>query len=449
MSKKINRRDFLKVSAASAASMGVFGLSFPKSAFAATSNAPILIQCELIGGCDNANFSGFRNGSLYNAFLAKRTSSACNPASQIVPIDAAGTDPIGLHPSFGAPLLAAGHLSSVRLLLNQSNDPGFNDGSHQVMQKVMALGTSGSYPGSTGTFARLYEAGVPLIGFDGKGEDYACTHCSSPPLKMNTLEGFNLSGISLGYQYGGQANTDQAINVVNDLVSSTPNRTISPLEKKYRSAMASMFGAFGQAAEMLNYPTPKYSSYTKTSIAGYDGLQMYEYNLLATRFRNIAEIINYRKAKNLNEPMLFNIGVGGFDAHSDWHSINNKLMYNLGNILSVFFSDLKALGVWNRVVFYTISEFGRRIYANGSGTDHGNGFTSLIAGGKIKRGIFGDPLTASQISTLDNWPAQYDFRAVIAQLVSGHLGLNPQTTAYPNGLYDAIRGKDTNFDLFV
>jgi len=452
MAKKIDRRQFLKTGLGAAASLPVLGWAFPETASAAGFPGAILIQVELLGGCDNANFSAFRNGLLYDAFKGKRTTAASNTPAEVVPIDAAGIDPVGLHPELGGPLRSAGHLSNVRLLLNQTNDPLYNDGSHEVMQKLMAMGSVGTASGSTGTFARLYDVGIPLFGFDGRGENYTCVTCNTPPLRMDSLESFNLSGYSLYPEMGGVANTDHAVNTLTNLVNLTPNRTVGAVEKKYKDGMGAMFGAFNEVKNILQTPSPLYSSYTISDIPlfypgdTYKGDDLWWYNYWAVKFRNIAEIINYRKANT--QPLLFNIGLGSFDVHTDWTPFNASMMYRLGRILSTFFSDLKAMGVWNRTILYTTTEFGRRIYWNGSGTDHGGGFTSLIAGGRIKRGVFGDPMTVSQINSLDNWPMQYDFRAVICQLVQNHLGKDPRI-AYPGTTYDLIQNKTTNFDLFV
>lgn len=450
--KKIDRRQFLKTGLGAAASLPVLGWAFPESAMAAAYPGAILIQVELLGGCDNALMSGFRNGALYDAFVNKRTADCSNTPAEIVPIDAAGIDPIGLHPQLGVPLRNAGHLSNIRLLLNQTNDPNYNDGSHEVMQKLMAMGSVGTTNGSTGTLARLYDVGIPLYGFDGRAENYICTTCSTPPLRMDTMESFNLSGYSLYPEMGGTSNTDHAVNTLTNLVSMNPSRTMSNVEKKYKNAMNAMFGSFGDIKNMLNNPSPLYSAYTKSTIPlfypgdTYMGDDLWWYNSWAQKFRNIADIINNRKASS--QPLLFNIGLGSFDAHSEWKPFHDSMMYRLGNVLATFFSDLKAMGVWNRTVLFTTTEFGRRIYGNGSGTDHGGGFTSLIAGGRIKRGIFGDPMTANQINTLENWPSQYDFRAVICQLVQNHLGKDPRV-AYPGAVYDLIQNKTTNFDLFA
>jgi uncharacterized protein (DUF1501 family) len=76
---------------------------------------------------------------------------------------------------------------------------------------------------------------------------------------------------------------------------------------------------------------------------------------------------------------VYMVAYGGFDNHSSQVNATDtttgthaNLLQNVSDAIRIFMNDLKALGVDNRVVGMTFSEFGRRIKSNSSlGTDHG------------------------------------------------------------------------------
>ena len=68
----------------------------------------MLIQLELLGGCDPVNFSSYRRGTEYDALKQRRPANTKIDPAQVVPLDAAGNSIIGLHPMLGTPLQNAG-----------------------------------------------------------------------------------------------------------------------------------------------------------------------------------------------------------------------------------------------------------------------------------------------------------------------------------------------------
>src|SRR5206468_1323223 len=90
-----------------------------------------------------------------------------------------------------------------------------------------------------------------------------------------------------------------------------------------------------------------------------------------------------------------------------------------------FQDDLKLLGLENRVMGMTISEFGRRIKSNASfGTDHGTAAPMLLWGAGVTGGILGtNPPIADTLTGGDNVSMQYDFRSVYASVLQDWLGV--------------------------
>ncbi|MBK7635260.1 MAG: DUF1501 domain-containing protein [Saprospiraceae bacterium] len=90
-----------------------------------------------------------------------------------------------------------------------------------------------------------------------------------------------------------------------------------------------------------------------------------------------------------------------------------------------FMDDLKALGLSEKVVGMTFSEFGRQIKSNNSlGTDHGTAAPLILFGSCVNANIYGNnPQITSTIAAQEGVPMQYDFRSVYASLLIDWLGV--------------------------
>jgi uncharacterized protein (DUF1501 family) len=82
-----------------------------------------------------------------------------------------------------------------------------------------------------------------------------------------------------------------------------------------------------------------------------------------------------------------------------------------------------------------MTEFGRTNAENGNlGTDHGHGSVMWVLGGKVKGGqVHGEWTTLAPGRTFQNRDLQVttDFRAVMQDLLYGHLGLHPSRALFP------------------
>lgn len=129
---------------------------------------------------------------------------------------------------------------------------------------------------------------------------------------------------------------------------------------------------------------------------------------------------------------IYSVRLGGFDTHAAQvedgdttigrHAVNMK---TLSEAIKAFQDDLKELGLHDRVLTITTSEFGRRIDSNGSfGTDHGNGAPWFIIGKYAKPGITGNN---PDLTTDDkNVPMQYDYRQVLTSVLKDWFGADNQ-----------------------
>ncbi len=129
-------------------------------------------------------------------------------------------------------------------------------------------------------------------------------------------------------------------------------------------------------------------------------------------------------------PRIAVLSVGGWDTHADQGTLtgqfNNRLL-ELDQALGDFKTEIGA--AWSKTVAICVTEFGRTVRVNGDrGTDHGQATVSLLVGGALKAGIFGDwpGLADNQLSDGDLRPT-VDLRAVFKGLLRDHLGV-PQDT---------------------
>jgi uncharacterized protein (DUF1501 family) len=87
------------------------------------------------------------------------------------------------------------------------------------------------------------------------------------------------------------------------------------------------------------------------------------------------------------------------------------------------------------IVLATMSEFGRTAQENGNnGTDHGHGDVMFVVGGPVRGGkVYGNwpGLEKEQLYEGRDLAVTTDFRAVLSELVSGHLGTLDIAQVFP------------------
>ena len=131
---------------------------------------------------------------------------------------------------------------------------------------------------------------------------------------------------------------------------------------------------------------------------------------------------------------IFVCRLGGFDTHAGQVIESNtstglhaQLLRELSDAVAAFQNDLAGLGLEERVVGMTYSEFGRRIKANDSqGTDHGSAAPLLVFGSCIHPGFLGtNPELPEVIGDSDGVAMQFDFRDVYGSLLEDWFEVPP------------------------
>ncbi|WNG26989.1 DUF1501 domain-containing protein [Cystobacter fuscus] len=128
--------------------------------------------------------------------------------------------------------------------------------------------------------------------------------------------------------------------------------------------------------------------------------------------------------------------MGGWDTHMA-QGITTGLFAararELGEALGAFVKDLGPR--WSDVLVVVMTEFGRTVKENGSrGTDHGTGSAMLVLGGGVRGGRVVGPwkgLAPEHLLDGRDVPSLTDFRAVLSEVLEGHLGVRALASVFP------------------
>lgn len=202
------------------------------------------------------------------------------------------------------------------------------------------------------------------------------------------------------------------IDAIQDPVPNTPGgieltylRTVAKQTNRYAEAIT---GAAAKVRQQSPYPADNY---------------------LAAQLKAVAKLV----AGGL-KTKIYMVSMGGFDTHAGQVNGGNTLTGNhsallkqVSEAITAFTNDLKFLGVSNRVLGMTFSEFGRRMQSNGSlGTDHGAAQPVFLFGEAVKQGVLGkNPDMPTSTEAINNVPMQYDFRSIYSTILRDWFCLPP------------------------
>lgn len=148
-------------------------------------------------------------------------------------------------------------------------------------------------------------------------------------------------------------------------------------------------------------------------------------NSLARRMKQVASMIRHDALGK--SPFIgarfFHVRLGGFDTHTQQGALTGPqptLLQRLSQAIHALHQDLTTLGVANRTLMLTFSEFGRRVAENGSGTtagtDHGAASPLFVVGDMVNGGVYGTMPALNDLSQ-GNLKFGVDFRRVYATVI--------------------------------
>lgn len=143
---------------------------------------------------------------------------------------------------------------------------------------------------------------------------------------------------------------------------------------------------------------------------------------LGKNLRTIASLIY----SDINTKVYY-VSLGSFDTHINQEAQQTRLFKEMNDAVGAFIKDLKANNRFNDVLFFTFSEFGRRVSQNASqGTDHGTANNMFLIGGGLKeKGIIN---AMPDLGDLDDGDLKYnvDFKNVYATVLNKWLAANDE-----------------------
>jgi len=420
---KMNRRKFIKNSSLAAAApmvlnqVAVSPFVTPNmlSSFNCDTSDRALVVVFLMGGND-----GFNTLVPMNQYTKYRNyrPTIYIPQNATIQLDSSLPDDqqLGLHPTLGSikSLYEAGDAHIVQGV----GYPNANKSHFKSTDLWLSGGDGiGSNSGiNSGHFGRFLDSAFPNVVGNPSGSN-------SDPLGLQ----LGNSTVSLGYltsdnQVASANLTDQdpqgLFSVVQDIGtlphSSTPNNDygreidyIMNVERNtsiYAQRISSVFSAGSNSA---SYPN----------------------NYFANQLKTVARLI-----KGGSKTKIFLLHAYGFDTHDDQiQTTGNASVGRHAELLTRVFSginsfqqDLTQLGIADRVITTTMSEFGRKVIENGGkGTDHGTLAPMMMFGKPVKSGVSGTNL---DLDNQDNQGApsngqlQFDYRQVFTSLYQDWLG---------------------------
>lgn len=152
-------------------------------------------------------------------------------------------------------------------------------------------------------------------------------------------------------------------------------------------------------------------------------------NQIARQLQNIAKLISGGlKTK------IYILNINGFDTH-DAQVVQNDtingthagLLSILSDAIEAFQDDLNLLGIEDKVLSMTFSEFGRQIASNASyGTDHGDAAPMFLFGSCVNNSVIGsNPVISDTIVNQKGIDMEYDFRNIYASILKDWFQADP------------------------
>ncbi len=125
--------------------------------------------------------------------------------------------------------------------------------------------------------------------------------------------------------------------------------------------------------------------------------------------------------------------IQGWDHHGTENQQMQQVLRQFSSAIGAFCNDMGDR--MEDIVLVTMSEFGRTAAENGNaGTDHGHGSLMMVMGGPVQGGkIYGkwSGLEKEQLFEGRDLAVTTDYRAVLSELVRGHLGQQDLSQVFP------------------
>lgn len=382
---RIDRRDFLKIGATTAAFSACPGAAFSQgiSTLAPFSDYRALVCVFLFGGNDSFNMVVPRSNAEYNVYATSRQNLAIDQGDLLAinPLTTDGAD-YGLHPSMGGvkslfDLERLAIISNVGPLIEPTTKDQFQNNtvlmppqlfSHndQQDQWQSLKGRTQSNTGWAGRVADLIRTNVvdqqmatntSLFGnvlFQSADDTVAYVMGASGPVRF---EGFDGNVFSQEQRLAFES-------IINANYSSIYERGFAEIQQRAVAASDLVSNAIAEAPVLsTEFPASQ----------------------LGTQLHTVAQLIAVRDQLQMQRQVFF-VAAGGFDSHDNQNLDQPGLLGDISDALAAFYEATVEINAAEKVTTFTQSDFGRTLTSNGDGTDHAWGGNQLVLGGAVAGG---------------------------------------------------------------
>ena len=380
-----SRRNFLVGAGALGAASYLPGLGIIESLAQSAVDYKALVCVFLYGGNDGNNMVIPVETTAYNQYSAIRAPAGLAiPQGNVVPLNQSSGARYGLHPSL-APLAQVWDANALAVLFNagplvqpltraqyRSNAPrprslfSHYDQQEQWQSAVSQGEITIGWGGQVADRVNAVNAGASVpMNISVAGNDVFLSGQHVPQYSIPATGTFGLQG------FGSTPQTNQRYMSFQQLL--TLDR-----EKQLVTSAQDVIGGAVNASAVLNQVLNTGTS----SVAGiFNGMN----TGLARQLYAVAKMIEKRAQTGLKRQIFF-VSQGGYDTHANQMRDQATRFNELGPALKAFYDATVALGVASNVTSFSLSDFGRTLKPNDSGSDHAWGNHHFILGGAVHGG---------------------------------------------------------------
>ena len=405
-----SRRQFL-MSAAGVAGMGAlgsFGFSLNSLAAAATlsgsalpTDYKALVCFFMFGGNDNGNTLIPSDQTTYNAYVMGREGSLARPLGitrlrdELLPLATPSmTDgrQVGLPPE----------MSRLKALYDQGKVailPNVGVLAHPTTRTQYQSKTIELPPQlfSHSDQQRFWQLGVPnyttLTGWAGRMGDLLAAANSSAAVSMcvslNGNNAWQVGNSVLPYPINSETGAAEFWSFWNGTRRDAMNalnadpRTGNMLERQ----ASRVYNRAVSAQDLMRTSLAAGQNFDDlfTGVPGdIDPGLVEDYMEVQENFKMVARMVDSRERLG-HKRQIFFVGLGGFDDHDSLADHGDRLRI-VSDHMAAFYAATVRMGIQDKVVTFTASDFGRTLKSNGSGSDHGWGSHHFAMGGSVLGG---------------------------------------------------------------
>ena len=357
-----------------------------------TRKDPVLVVLQMTGGNDYLNtVVPYGNGMYYDY-----RPTVCVAEGDVIPIDSE----VGLHQQLGAlkDVYDRGNLAIVHGV-GYANSPRSHFRSMDIWHTCE--------PDTLGTEGWL---GKVVREMDPHKENVVTAVSMGPSMfRALSMPGAPVACVDNLDAYGLMTNVQEA---------SQRERLLERYKRLYGPAVGT--GAVMDFLGQTGLDALAGADILKAAPRRYESSVEYAETSIGRKLRSIAQV-------HLAElgTRVFYVDQGSYDSHSNQVGMHDKLLGDMSRAVQDFFDDLRSHDAADNVVMLIFSEFGRRTYDNGSGTDHGAAGAVFALGDAVRGGQYSEyPSIAREDLEQGDPVPNLDFRGVYATLIEEWLGLD-------------------------